>query len=144
MDTNNLLWVLGHKIRLLDTDESYGMVEITSPPHVPGPPPHFHKSENEFFFIIQGTLDVMSNGEWQKCSAGSFVELQPNTTHTFINNTEQDVVWVTGWRPKGFERFFRDFGIPMRESLAQEKSVADQVVQNVLKNVEHYGMYLAA
>ena len=44
MDTNNLLWVLGHKIRLLDTDESYGMVEITSPPHVPGPPPHFHKS----------------------------------------------------------------------------------------------------
>jgi quercetin dioxygenase-like cupin family protein len=144
MDTNHLLWVLGHKIRLLDTDGAYGMVEITSPPHVPGPPPHFHKSENEFFIIIQGTLDVMSNGEWQKFSAGSFVELQPNTTHTFINNTEQDVVWVTGWRPKGFERFFRDFGIPVQESLAQDKSVADQVIQNVLKNVEHYGMYLAA
>jgi quercetin dioxygenase-like cupin family protein len=143
MDTNNLLWVLGHKIRPLDTDEAYGMVEITSLPHVPGPPPHFHKSENEFFFIIQGTLDVMSNGEWQKCSAGSFVELPPNTTHTFINNTEQDVVWVTGWRPKGFERFFRDFGIPVQDPLAQEKSVADQIVQNVLKNVEHYGMYLA-
>jgi hypothetical protein len=26
MDANNLLWVLGHKIRPLDTDESYGMV----------------------------------------------------------------------------------------------------------------------
>jgi quercetin dioxygenase-like cupin family protein len=143
METNYLLWVLGHKIRLIHTDESYGMVEITSPPHVPGPPPHFHKSENEFFLIIQGTLDVMSNGGWQECSAGSFVELLPNTTHTFINNTEQDVVWVTGWRPKGFERFFRDFGIPVQESLAREKSVTDQVVQNVLKNVERYGMYLA-
>lgn len=143
MDTNNLLWVLGHKIRLLDTDESYGMIEVTSPPHVPGPPPHFHKSENEFFLIIQGTLDHMSNGKWQKCSAGSFVDLPPNTTHTLINNTEQDVVWVTGWRPKGFERFFRDFGIPVQESLAQEKSVADEVVQNVSKNVERYGMYLA-
>ena len=54
MVTNNLLWVLGHKIRLLDTDESYGMIEVTSPPDVPGPPPpHFHKSESEFFFIIQ-------------------------------------------------------------------------------------------
>jgi hypothetical protein len=31
----------------------------------------------------------------------------------------------------------------MQESLAQEKSVADQVVQNVLKDVERYGMYLA-
>jgi hypothetical protein len=78
MNTNNVLWVLGHKIRLLDTDESYGMIEVTSPPQVPGPPPHFH------------------------------------------------------------------IGIPMQESQAQEKSVVDQIVQNVLKNVERYGMYLAA
>ena len=143
MNTNNLLWVLGHRIRLLDTDESYGMIEVTSPPHVPGPPPHFHKNEKEFFFIINGTLDVMSNGEWKRCGAGSFVELPPNTTHTFINNTQEDVVWVTGWRPKGFERFFRDFGISISDSQAQEKSVADQVVQNVVQNVEKYGMYLA-
>ena len=54
------------------------MIEVTSPPHVPGPPPHFH------------------------------------------------------------------IGIPMQESQAQEKSVVDQIVQNVLKNVERYGMYLAA
>jgi hypothetical protein len=32
----------------------------------------------------------------------------------------------------------------MQESQAQEKSVVDQIVQNVLKNVERYGMYLAA
>jgi len=143
MNTNNLLWVLGHRIRLLDTDESYGMIEVTSPPHVPGPPPHFHKNEKEFFFIINGTLDVMSNGEWKRCGAGSFVELPPNTTHTFINNTEEDVVWVTGWRPKGFERFFRDFGISLSDAQSQEKSVADEVVQSVVQNVEKYGMYLA-
>ena len=143
MDTNNLLWVLGHKIRLLDTDESYGMIEITSPPHVPGPPPHFHKSENEFFFIIQGTLDVMSNCEWSRRGPGSFVELPPNTTHTFINNTETNTAWITGWRPKGFEKFFRDFGISIGEAHAQERSVSDGVIQNVVQNVERYGMYLA-
>ena len=143
MNKNNVLWVLGHKIRLLDTDDSYGMIEVTSPPHVPGPPPHFHKNEKEFFFIIHGTLDVMSSGEWKPCGAGGFVELPPNTTHTFINNTDEDVVWVTGWRPKGFERFFRDFGISVSESQAQEKSVADPVVQNVVQNVEKYGMYIA-
>ena len=53
------LWVLGHRIRPIETDGSYGMVEIISPPHVPGPPPHFHKSEREFFLIIKGTLNVM-------------------------------------------------------------------------------------
>jgi quercetin dioxygenase-like cupin family protein len=135
-------WVLGHKIRLIDTDDSYGMVEVTSPAHVPGPPSHYHKSENEFFLIIKGTLDVKSNGEWQKFPAGSFVDLPPNTTHTFINNTEEDVVWITGWRPKGFQKFFQDFGIPAHESQAQERSVAEGLVQNVVQNVERYGMYI--
>ena len=141
-NNSTTLWMLGHKIRLIDTDDSYGMVEITSPPHVPGPPPHYHKSENEFFLIIQGTLDVMSNGEWQKFPAGSFVDLPPNTPHTFINNTEEDVVWLTGWRPKGFQRLFQDFGIPTHESQAKERSIAEGMVQNVLQNVERYGMYM--
>jgi hypothetical protein len=119
------------------------MIEVTSPPHVPGPPPHFHKNEKEFFFIISGELDVMGNGEWRHCSAGTFVELPPNTTHTFINNSEENTVWVTGWRPKGFERFFLAFGIPAGESQSQQQSVADSVVQNVVRNVEKYGMYLS-
>lgn len=85
----------------------------------------------------------MVDGAWQRCDAGHFVDLQPNTTHTFVNNTDTDVVWVTGWRPKGFERFFRDFGIPAAEPRAQERSVADQVVQAAVRNVEAYGMYLA-
>jgi hypothetical protein len=67
----------------------------------------------------------------------------PNTTHTFINNTDEDVVWITGWRPKGFERFFRDFGVPVEEPHAQDRSVAEDVVQSVVQNVEKYGMYLA-
>jgi len=144
MERNELFWVLGHKVRPLATDEAYGMIEVTSPPHVPGPPPHFHKNEEEFFFIVKGTLDVMADGEWQRCRAGSFVELPPNTTHTFINNTEEDVVWVTGWRPKGFEQFFRDFGVPVEQAQAAGASVADNLVQDVVRNVERYGMFLSS
>jgi quercetin dioxygenase-like cupin family protein len=142
VDTRNLLWVLGHRIRPLDTDASYGMVEIMSLPHVPGPPPHFHKSENEFFMIVDGTLDVMIDGAWRRCGPGSFLDLAPSTTHTFINNTDAEVLWITGWRPKGFERFFRDFGIPATDADAPGKSVADRVVRNVVESVERYGMYL--
>ena len=129
-------------IRPLDTDPSYGMIEVMSPPHVPGPPPHFHKNENEFFLVVDGTLDVMINGEWRRCGPGSFLDLNPNTTHTFINNTEAGVVWITGWLSIGFVRFYRYFGIPAIEADAQNSSVADQLVQNVVQNVERYGMYL--
>ncbi|MFZ5791943.1 MAG: cupin domain-containing protein [Pseudomonadota bacterium] len=143
MKDDGRLWVLGHRIRPIDTDDSYGMVEVTSPPHVPGPPPHYHKGEREFFFIVKGTLDVMSDGQWRKFPAGSFVDLPPNTTHTFINNTEEDVVWLTGWRPKGFQRFFQDFGVSAREPDAQQRSTADELIQKLVQRVESYGMYLA-
>ena len=56
MNDMKLLWVLGHKIRLTDTDDSYGLIEVTSLPKVPGPPPHYHKSESGFLFIAKGTL----------------------------------------------------------------------------------------
>ncbi len=144
MSATPSLWVLGHCIRPLDTDDSYGMIEVTSPPGVPGPPPHYHKRENEFFFVIKGSLDVMANGEWRRCDAGQFVDLPPGTIHTFINNTTTDVVWVTGWRPKGFERFFTEFGIPASRADAREASVSGPVVQAAVSQVEAYGMFVAA
>jgi mannose-6-phosphate isomerase-like protein (cupin superfamily) len=135
-------WVLGHRIRSWQTDDTYGLIEVTSPPKVPGPPPHFHKHEREFFLILKGELDVMADGVWQTMGAGSFVELAPNTVHTFINNTAQDVVWVTGWRPKGVERFFRHFGIPVGEGGARERSVAPEVIQRVVQECGKFGMYV--
>jgi len=137
-----VVWVLGHKIRRWDTDDSYGLVEITSPPRVPGPPPHYHRSEREFFLILKGTLDVMVNGEWKSMPAGTYAELPPETTHTFINNTGEDVVWVTGWRPKGFQKFFGDFGIPADRAAAREESVSQEIVQRVVRDCPNYGMHL--
>ena len=142
MNDLNLLWVLGHKIRLTDTDDSYGLIEVTSLPKVPGPPPHYHKSESEFLFIAKGTLDVMRDGEWSKMVAGDFVDLPPNTVHTFINNTDENVIWITGWRPKGFQKFFRDFGIPSTQVGAQGKSVSEEIIQKVMENSERYGMFV--
>ena len=143
MQNIDLAWVLGHKIRLWDTDDSYELIEVTSPPKVPGPPPHYHKNEREFFFILKGTFNVMANGEWKAMTAGSFVELPPNTIHTFINNTEEDVVWITGWRPKGFQKFFQDFGIPIDHEGARGHSVSEEIIQRVVQECEKYGMYLS-
>jgi quercetin dioxygenase-like cupin family protein len=142
MNNAKSLWVLGHKVRPLDTDESYGMVEIVTPAGVQGPPPHFHKAESEFFFIVKGALDVMRDGEWSRVGAGSFVELPANTVHTFVNKTAEEAVWITGWRPKGFEKFFADFGVASSEQEAAARSVAPDIIGRVMKESEHYGMFV--
>jgi quercetin dioxygenase-like cupin family protein len=135
-------WVLGHKVRRWQTDESYGLIEVTSLPRVPGPPPHYHQHEHEFFLILKGALDVMSAGAWRTARAGDFVELPPGTVHSFTNNTDQDTVWITGWRPKGFEQFFAEFGIPIDREGARELSVSDEVVRRVVAGCERFGMYI--
>ena len=142
MDATESAWVLGHRVRRWDTDEAYGLIEVVSPPGVPGPPPHFHKAEREFFLILHGRLDVMTDGTWKTMEAGSFVELLPGTVHTFVNKTGHDTVWVTGWRPKGFQKFFAEFGIPAGRQGARELSVSDELIRQVIENCERFGMYL--
>lgn len=142
MNDARQLWVLGHRIRRLETDPAYGLIEVVSPPGVAGPPPHYHQRESEFFLIVSGALAVMRDGAWQTLAAGSFVDLPPGTVHTFVNQTGEDAVWLTGWRPKGFERFFADFGIGMAEKDARARSVSDAVIQRVLRDMARYGMHL--
>jgi quercetin dioxygenase-like cupin family protein len=136
-------WVLGHKIRRWETDDSYGLIEVTSPPKVPGPPPHYHQVEHEFFLILRGELDVMVGGGWKTVGAGSFIELPPGAVHTFVNNGNEDTVWITGWRPKGFQKFFAEFGIPSNQERARELSVSDEIVARVVESCEEFGMYLS-
>ncbi|HLK88061.1 MAG TPA: cupin domain-containing protein [Candidatus Binataceae bacterium] len=143
MSATESAWVLGHKVRRWCTDDAYGLIEVVSPPRVPGPPPHFHRTEREFFFIMRGKLDVMVNGDWRTMGAGDWVELPAGAVHTFINNTGDDTVWVTGWRPKGFERFFAEFGVPTDTPGARELSTSDGLVQRVAENCERFGMYIS-
>ena len=93
--------------------------------------------------IVKGVLDVMADGAWQTMSAGSFVELSPGTVHTFMNNTTEDTVWITGWRPKGFQEFFREFGIACDRPNAREMSVSGDVVRRVVEQCERFGMYVS-
>jgi quercetin dioxygenase-like cupin family protein len=143
MEAIDSTWVLGHKVRNWKTDDSYGLIEVSSPPKVPGPPPHYHKLEREFFFVVRGALDVMTDGVWQTLRAGSFVELLPGAVHTFVNNTSEDTVWITGWRPKGFQRFFQEFGIPIDRPRSRELSVSDDVFRRVVAQCEEFGMYVS-
>jgi quercetin dioxygenase-like cupin family protein len=142
MDATESAWVLGHRVRRWESDDAYGLIEVVSPPKVPGPPPHFHKAEREFFLILKGQLDVMTDGAWKTMDAGSFAELPPGTVHTFVNNTDEDTVWVTGWRPKGFQRFFAEFGIPSGRPGARELSVSDEIIRRVVESCEKFGMYV--
>jgi quercetin dioxygenase-like cupin family protein len=137
------LRVLGHGVTLLDSPGEYVMLEALCMPGIPGPPPHHHPF-SEFFYIAEGELDLMADGVWQRLAQGQSLTLAPGVVHTFRNPAATPTRFVTGFAPRGFERFFATFGVPADRPDALEASVAPAVIERVMREAADFGMYIVA
>jgi quercetin dioxygenase-like cupin family protein len=79
-------------------------------------PPHYHKLEDESFYILEGEIDFHVGERKFTAGAGQFVVLPKNVPHHFdlITDTAKALLLIT---PAGFEAFFKEFGRPA-ETLA--------------------------
>ena len=144
MNRRESYWVLGHHVTPLPTIGDYGLVEIVSPPDVPGPPPHHHADAAEFFYIADGRLDVQLDGTWRTLEAGESVCIPPGTVHTLRNTGREDCRWITGWSPRGFEEFFTRFGVRTDRVDARQESTSEAAVGRVVSGCADLGMIIAA
>lgn len=134
------IWVLGHKIFPQNLSANYDMAIGESQPDIPGPPPHHHEKYHESFFIMEGEMDFIINGEQKKISQGETVDIPPGTLHTFKNSGNKICKWVNIHSPKGFSEFFKEYGVPENEPDAMKKSVSPEIIQQVLKTAQNYDM----
>lgn len=132
MNTKNTLWVLGHRVTSSMTTSDYDLVQIETPPHTPGPPPHTHQKYTEFFLVTEGEVEFFLNGERKVLRAGSSVDIPPGSAHTYRNGSDQPCKMINIHSPKGFNEFFRTVGVPEGEAQAPEKSVAQPVIEKVM------------
>ncbi|MBL6771176.1 MAG: cupin domain-containing protein [Rhizobiales bacterium] len=58
-----------------------------------GSRPHSHPNE-QFNFILQGTLDVEIDGQKFKAKAGNVVYVPANMEHSMVATPEEDVIFV--------------------------------------------------
>jgi mannose-6-phosphate isomerase-like protein (cupin superfamily) len=139
---DNSLWVLGHRISPVEVSGNYDMVIGETPPEVPGPPPHFHSKLNEVFYVLEGEMEFMVNGEIKKLKNGDAIDLQPNAMHTFKNDGTTTCKWVNIHSPKGFLAFFREMGVPGNEPDAIKKSVDEHIIRRVMAEAASYDMHI--
>jgi len=137
-------WVLGHRVRPVHTIGDFGLVEIVTSPGTPGPPPHHHADAAEFFYVADGRLDVCIDGVWRTLSSGESLSIEPGCVHTLANNSAKDVRWLTGWSPRGFERFFTHFGHDAEQAGSREVSLSGERVRAVVSGCAEFGMSVDA
>lgn len=77
----------------------------TTPPGI-GPPPHYHKNEDENFHVLEGSVEFFHDGKWIAATPGSTVFIPKGEVHAFRNSGATPLKMLITTMPSGFETFF--------------------------------------
>ncbi|GAA3765024.1 cupin domain-containing protein [Salinactinospora qingdaonensis] len=97
------------KVGTQDTDGTIGVMEAEVPAGS-GPPLHIHQNEDEMFYVLEGTLEIVDVDRTFLAEAGSFLFLPRGSAHRFTNVSDKPARMLMLFSPSGFEDFFLEVG----------------------------------
>ena len=129
----NCLWIILNDGR--DTDGRFSMIEQ----HMPlgsGPIPHVHNFTDEWFYIMDGSMDAVLDGQEMTAKAGDTLWIPRGTVHSF--KVASDVCRVlNAYYPAGVEQTIISLAEPAeRRELPPKGPMPDQRTLFLLFN--HY------
>lgn len=87
-------------------DAGLSLFEIMVPANSAGAPPHTHTHEDEFFYVREGTVTFMADGQQKTISPGGLVMLPRGGTHALWNAEDDDATLLVGTSDGEFDDFF--------------------------------------
>lgn len=122
---------LGNGIVLKATRETTAgqlfISESTIAPGFSGPPPHFHETLHDMFYVLDGTLTLFYDGEEIEAGPGTFALVAPGTVHTFSNRSPGPVRMLNLVIPGGFEDYMRELAQAMASGSAMSPEAIGRI-----------------
>ncbi|MEA5502856.1 cupin domain-containing protein [Halotia wernerae UHCC 0503] len=103
--------------------------------------PHLHTREDEFYYILDGTAEVITGDKTSIVTSGNLVFLPKGNRHGFTNIGSNPLQMLVGVTPGGFEGFFRDQNKPVIDKSNPPPPEQDLAVIGQLS--QKYGTELA-
>lgn len=97
------------------SEAGVSIYEFVVAPKSGGAPPHRHANEDEYAYVLEGTLTVMVGDETVEAGPGTLAALTRGTVHAFWNATDQPVKTLFFISQGGFERFFDAVAVSLRD-----------------------------
>lgn len=60
---------------------------------------HYHNVMEENFYILEGEIDIVVDGQVNHLKAGDFIHIEPHEVHYCINNSTQPIKMVSMLAP---------------------------------------------
>jgi mannose-6-phosphate isomerase-like protein (cupin superfamily) len=98
------------KAAAADTNGEYTLVDLLYPPHVAAPL-HVHYTEDEGFYVLEGSVTITVGDETVELTAGQHAFGPRNVPHRFVIGPEgARMIWVL--TPGGFEDLVEAASVP--------------------------------
>jgi mannose-6-phosphate isomerase-like protein (cupin superfamily) len=115
------------KVSSASTNGAYTVLELSLPAGA-GAPTHIHQREDEVFYILEGTCEILINGESHLAETGAMVVLPKQTTHAFRNpGVTPNRILITA-TPGGLDTYFQELAQiqPNDPEAAQKAALINQ------------------
>ncbi|WP_423821741.1 cupin domain-containing protein [Salinisphaera sp. SPP-AMP-43] len=100
--SNEIVIKLGSR----DTGGRFTLFATTVPPGQNGPPRHYHRHEDECFYLLSGRASFLRDGQWFEADPGTTVFIPRGVVHTFRNRGDTPLTLLVHTTPGGIEGFF--------------------------------------
>ena len=110
----NSVHYLAHTFSFLatgqDTEDAYTLIHCFFRKGFT-PPAHFHKYEDESFYVLEVTIDFQVGDKKYRAGPGELIVLPKEVAHSFnlVSDKAKALLLIT---PAGFETVFKEFGSP--------------------------------
>jgi mannose-6-phosphate isomerase-like protein (cupin superfamily) len=128
------------KASAADTAGRYTLVEITAPPGLEAPL-HVHYTEDEGFYVLEGSVTVFAGDEIVELASGAHAFGPRDVPHRFtVGPDGARMIWVL--TPGGFENLIEDVSVPAATGTVPPPSVRPP--ENVAEILRRHGNELLA
>lgn len=135
--------VFNFLVRGEQTGNSFSLVKIEVQ-HGNEPPAHTHTKEDEFYYILKGSIKFIVGGAVIIANEGDCVYLPMHTQHAFeVQNEKAEVLmWMS---PAGLDQWFWDNSVPapgMKPLPLQQGPPSAAVIEHFVKSLGEYGVVM--
>ena len=137
------VWGPGDLYSLLATGEETNKAFFQFEAIVPkdgGPPPHVHSREDESFYVVSGSLEILLGEETHQAKRGDFVYIPRGTVHRFKNVGSDTAVQLVTFVPAGMEKFFQEVFPEAKDRSAAPPPVTEELIRRMTEAAPKYGL----
>ena len=126
------------KASAAETGGQYTLLEVTAPPELETPL-HVHYTEDEGFYVLEGSVTIMVGDETVELASGQHAFGPRDVPHKFVVGPDgARMIWVL--TPGGFEDFVEEVSVPAEAPTVPPASVVPP--EDAAEIVRRHGMEL--